>query len=211
MVLTMEDRSRTRRPPGLTIASCTLAALTAVAGCTSASSGGSTPSSTTRSQTLIGSTSASPTGSPSAQPPTLPQAARQPTRPGAEAFFRYFIDVYTYTYASQDTSVMRSISDTDCKFCSSAIDGAESARAAKEHSTGGGASVLYVTAAPGDVTEGILINAIAHQDAAAVVDTHGKTIESTDPNPAVRMDAAARWINHAWQMRAVHVYPKKSS
>ncbi len=35
-------------------------------------------------------------------PPVLPAAAKQPTQAGAEAFYRYFWDTYTYAFLTLD-------------------------------------------------------------------------------------------------------------
>src|SRR5689334_15808593 len=54
-------------------------------------------------------------------PTTLPAAAKA-DKAGAEAFVRYFWDVFNYTYESGDTRLLRSISDKTCKFCQSVVD-----------------------------------------------------------------------------------------
>jgi Family of unknown function (DUF6318) len=153
-------------------------------------------------------TSAAP--SPSTTPPVLPAAAKQPTRPGAEAFFRYFIDVYDYTFDSQDTTLLRQISDTDCKFCKNSVADVEATKANRHHTVGGESTSTVVVAAPGEPEEGILVNAIIHQESSTVVDSSGKILERDPTHPNVRMDAAVRWKNGAWQMRGIYVYPQST-
>jgi hypothetical protein len=138
----------------------------------------------------------------------LPEAARVASRTGAEAFFRYFIDVYTYTYQSQDTSTMRGISDIECKFCASAIAGIDAARSHRQRIVGGSGTVTTVTAAPGDPHDGLLVNAIVDQQGSQILDNSGKVVQSAPPEHQVRMDAAVRWQGTAWQMRGLHVFTK---
>jgi len=63
-------------------------------------------------------------------------------------------------------------------------------------------------AAPGEPTQGLLVNAIVDQQALTLVNDEGKPIESASADGPVRMDAAVRWFGGAWQMRALQVFPK---
>jgi hypothetical protein len=143
--------------------------------------------------------------------PVLPEAAKQPTRPGAEAFFRYFWDVYAYSFVAQDTSLIRSISDPTCKLCASATESVQGAEAARHRVKGGGITVTDVAAAPGEPAEGLLVNGIFDQQASSVVDQKGTVIGTAPANRQVRVDAVVRWLSGSWQMRGVHVFPKRQA
>jgi Family of unknown function (DUF6318) len=183
-----------------------------IGGCTSSSSGArparvTTAGASTSAASGAGTTSGSASASRSPAPPLLPEAAKHPTRPGAEAFFRYFIAVYSYSYSSQNTSSLRAISDVTCKFCTSAIDAIESTRADNQHAVGGDGVVTNVVAAPGVPTDGLLINAVVDQRPSSIVDSDGSVIDTAAAESRVRMDAAVRWKDGAWQMRGLHVFP----
>jgi hypothetical protein len=208
MVLTMEGRSRTSTRLAVLLASLLVAG--ASAGCSS-DSGGTDPATTPPpGGTTSSVASTGPSTSPSLAAPVLPEAAKQPTRPGAEAFFRYFIDVYSYAFTSQDTTGLRQVSAPECKFCSSTVDAVESARADQEHTTGGDLTPSLVTAASGEPAEGLVVNAVVDQAASQLVDQSGKVIQTEPAYPQVRMDASVRWLNGSWQMRALHVFPRPS-
>jgi len=133
----MERRSR---PGSRRLLPAPVALLALLSGCSSSDSAAPTPG-VSSPAAAVTTTSASVT--PTVAAPVLPEAAKQPTRPGAEAFFRYFIDVYTYTFTSQDTTPMRTISDSGCTFCTGAVEDAESSRANGEHVVGGVGTVTY--------------------------------------------------------------------
>jgi hypothetical protein len=197
----MERRSR--QLTGIPVTALAgLLAIGPLMACTSGS-GGVNPQ-TPAASTAVGTKSASP----STTAPTLPDAARQPTRAGAEAFFRYFIDVYNFTFTSQDVAPLRMIMTSECQFCTSTIAAVQSAREGARHTDGGQVTASMVTAAPGEPAEGIVINAIVNQASSKLVDGAGKVVETAAATTQVRMDASAVWIGDAWQMRAARVSSK---
>jgi hypothetical protein len=63
---------------------------------------------------------------------TIPAPAPSPALPadwtddgeaGAEAAARYFLDLYAYTVSTQDTAAWVAVSDPECVFCQSVLDG----------------------------------------------------------------------------------------
>ena len=207
MVSTMERRSREHDRSLLSVAAAVaaLAASALVSGC-SAGSGEQSPG--TPSRSVSASRTASASVSPTIAAPVLPEAAKQPTRPGAEAFFRYFIASYNYAFEAQDTVHLRMITASGCKFCASAVDAIESARAEGRYTDGGQVTPSVVTVAPGEPAEGLVINAVVDQEPSRLLDRSGTVVRSEPAYSQVRMDASAAWVDSAWQMRAVHIYAK---
>lgn len=130
--------------------------------------------------------------------PTLPAAATQPTRAGAEAFFRHFMKVYEYSFTTMKSEALRSISSPDCKFCNSTIRALDEGYSKGRRSIGHGVVVRIAVAAPDDVTVGVLVNAVLDQRAAKTVDSNGVVIIATPEKRNLRMDAVVRWAGDRW-------------
>lgn len=202
-------RTRSLRWPALLVAGLLSGTGVAViAGCSSPAEGVGASTTPSLRPPTPAVTTPSTSAAPSPTPPLLPEAARHPDRAGAEAFFRYFMDVYTYTFVSQDSSVLRAISASDCKFCASTMQDAGSAGARHLRTVGAAGTTKYVSAAPGEPTQGMLVNAIVDQGPFQVLDDQGKVVDSGSGDRDVRMDAAVRWYAGAWQLRGLHVFPK---
>ena len=155
------------------------------------------------------STPAAPTGSPSASTspapvaPTLPAAAKQPTPEGAVAFFRYFWDVYNYSYAALDTKELRRISESSCKFCLDSANSIEGRKSEGGHYVGGAVSVTTAVASPENAQSGLIVNSVIDQDMSKVVGEGGVVLSSSPAEVGLRVDAAVRWDQSHWHMLGV--------
>lgn len=94
--------------------------LSGVAGCSAGAQPSGDPTTTprvnlTRTPTTSETKTAAPTP-PSRTEPELPAAAKAPTRSGAEAFVRYYIDLLNYAANTGDTKALRAAA-TDCPGC----------------------------------------------------------------------------------------------
>ena len=198
----------------LTVAVAGVLALTA---CSSGSSGG-TPTSTSPSLTAdvvptpvttapvaSGSAPTPPSSSPAIAIPQLPEAATHPTGPGAEAFFKYFLALYTASYATLDADTLESVSLPTCKFCASAVKDIRAAKASGNRPVGGEVTPVVVQAAPGDPKVGLLINASIRQAASTTYDSNGRVVSSVAALPQTGMDAAVRWVGVRWVVAVVVV------
>jgi hypothetical protein len=181
-----------------------------VAGCTSGSSSssatGSTPVTVGGSVTSVSlAPSPSPSPSPSLAPPVLPAAAKQPTQAGAEAFYRYFWDVYSYSYAGLDTSILKAVSILpECTYCAAVAKNIETAQSMNLRYSGGRVKVDLTVAAPGKPTDGLLINGLIDQ-ASSVATSSSASSETFPPKVKVSADAVARWLDGQWAMAEVKV------
>jgi hypothetical protein len=155
--------------------------------------------------TSSGTASATTTAPPA---PVLPFAAKQPTRPGAEAFFRYFMDAYNYGYDALDPNPLRAISGTSCSYCANAVRAIEDAKRLNLNFHGGNIVVHAAVAAPGNPATGMIVNAIIDQSTDEIVDAQG-TVKGTEPGEQnQRIDAALRWNGTSWQAIGIHVLVK---
>jgi hypothetical protein len=146
-------------------------------------------------------TSAAP--SPSEVPtPTLPAAAKA-DKAGAEAFVRYFWDVFNYTYASGDTKLLRSISDKNCKFCQSVADDVDLLTSNGDRTEGSRASLRTVIAPPADPREGFLVYTVIAQSGGRIITADGSVRSTSPAEPEQRSDVRVQWIDGAWRMIGV--------
>ena len=149
-----------------------------------------TPSATTRSPT------------PSATPPTAPEA--KPTAASAEAFVRYFWDVYNYSYQYQDVTDLMAISRPACKFCKSAISDIQRLKA--EGTRIEGAQVILNTAGipPGKITNGVIAASVISQDEGRSIAKDG-SVKSLQAVGKRRSYVGLDWEDNAWFINGVTV------
>ncbi|MFN8077086.1 MAG: DUF6318 family protein [Kineosporiaceae bacterium] len=148
--------------------------------------------------------SVSPTPTPTwTPPPTRPAAALEGTPAGAEAFVRYFLEVYVYAFASNNPSPLDDVTLKGCGFCVSLTDEIR-AHAAKGHRVVGETlQVTSVVAAPNGSQDRTVVSALFHQSASKLVDSAGKTVDSFDSAPSQELAIAVRWnVVTGWRVIA---------
>jgi hypothetical protein len=161
--------------------------------------GGSSPSPAPT--TTAPATSATP--SPTTPQPTLPSGATKPTTDGAVAFYRYFWDVYNYSYSALETTQLRRISESTCKFCLASANAIDARKREGGHYVGGTVTVTTAVAAPGNAQTGLLVNSVVDQAMSTVVDPNGAIMSSSPAETGLRVDAAVVWTQAAWHMLGV--------
>ena len=134
--------------------------------------------------------------------PTLPAAAKA-DKAGAEAFVRYFWDVFNYTYMSGDTKLLRSISDKDCKFCTSVATHVEGLTAKGSVTRGAQVTVHQVIAPPADPGDGFPVFTLVSQGAGEVIAKNGSVEASSPAEARQRSDVRVQWVGDAWRMFGV--------
>jgi Family of unknown function (DUF6318) len=142
-------------------------------------------------------------------PPTLPAAAKQPTQAGAEAFYRYFWDVYNFEFLTLDTTRMSAVSEhSTCSFCTGVIGNITKAASQNLHYKGGIVTPTTVVAAPGDPRNGLLLNGLLNQSESLTLDEVGQKVASNPARSKSRVDAAVRWTSDHWVALEVKVIDK---
>jgi hypothetical protein len=197
MVIAVRSWGDLRRPPNLGVVALIVLSLAA---CSHAATA---PASSTP---VISTVTATPGPTATASPaPILPIAARQPTRPGAEAFFRHFMAVYTYAFRVLDPAQLQAVSDQHCKFCASAIESVQAGRAKGEKTVGGRIAVTVAVAGPGDATDRLIVNALLNQDPGQTVSANREVLVNVPARKNFRLDAAVRWENDHWVFLNAHI------
>jgi hypothetical protein len=135
--------------------------------------------------------------------PVLPDAAKAGTRAGAEAFFRYFWDVYNYSYASLDTAPLKAISESTCKFCTDAAEGIQLQSRRGGRFEGGAVTVKTIVVTPGDVKTGLVANSVIDQALSRVLGADGQVERQVPADAGVRVDAAVAWDGKGWRLLGI--------
>lgn len=145
----------------------------------------------------------SPTPSSTLTPPVLPAAAKKRDQAGAEAFFRYFIDVYNYSFTALDTQPLEQISADECKFCRSAKATVAEILAKGARAEGGEVHVLASFAEP-DASKAreVIVVASLRQDPGRTVGSDGNVTSSSSGSKR-RLDALLRWEGGRWLLVGV--------
>lgn len=184
-------------------AAVVVAAVVAFVGLRGNGSGVGVRPTATPSSTPVVSPTQTATPPPTVAVPELPAAAQKRTQEGAEAFFRYFIDVYNYSFSSLDTAVMRGVSAKSCKFCAGVTSDVQDAVAKGLRYEGATLRVVSLAASPGDPKNGLIVTAIVDQDEGRTITADGISEVTVPESKKVRIEAGLRWVNEGWQVFAV--------
>jgi len=171
----------------------------------SAVTSGPTATSPTTTPVAPGSTATTPASSTAIAIPALPEAATHPTGPGAEAFFRYFLALYSASYATLNADALESVSLPTCKFCASAVKDIRAAKASGNRPVGGEVTPIVVVAAPGEPAKGVLVNSVIRQNAGITYDSTGNAVASASARPRMAVDSVLVWSAGRWMIGGVEV------
>ncbi|WP_088286949.1 DUF6318 family protein [Kineosporia sp. A_224] len=167
-------------------------------------SGDSTPGQTATSSSVAES-SVDPTSSQSpverAVIVPFPLAAKQRSKAGAEAFYRYFMALYNYSYDSLDPGPLLAVSDTACKFCLSVKKNVEAAKSRGQTFRGGAVEIESLVSAADDDGAAYVMNVLLSQKASDTLDASG-VVQESQPAKATQMQARVVWQSGRWQLRA---------
>jgi hypothetical protein len=216
-------RTRRRLIRGPVAVALTLAA--GLTGCSSdeptAAAGGQTPPSATASAltgtgTGTGSETGSDTGGAAASSPgtstgsaaagsaTAPSApAARPTTKSAEAFVRYFWNVYNYSYEALDPGPLSLISTAACTFCQSTVSEISGLKNARKHSTGGDIRARGVAAAAGDPRKGLIVTMTLDQEPGKTLNADGTVNSNLRAAHDIRSEVAVLWQATRWVVYGV--------
>ena len=70
---------------------------------------------------------------------------------------------------------------------------------------------MAAVATPGDVTRGLIVNAILNQQPGHTVDPNGSIVAVTPERKNFRIDAAVRWETDRWIFVDAHILAKGES
>jgi Family of unknown function (DUF6318) len=155
-----------------------------------------------------------PTRPPSSPPPTSPPPspsapvtepalpAAKPTPASAIAFVRYFWDAYNYAYATYDSSLVRRLSEPQCRYCRSVI--ADVARIAQAGTKVEGHRVVVMDAVSptANITTGTVVTAACRQVDGRAIYPDGDTALLRGFSPT-NFIFAMHWSGGQWHIEAV--------
>jgi len=137
-----------------------------------------------------------------ATPPAPPKA--EPTAKSAEAFVKYFWDVYNYSYATRDPKLLESISEEQCKFCNSTIGDIKQLHASDTKIDGLTVHLISAAAPPVEDASRIAVVTVIRQDPGRSVKSDG-TIHGLTGREETQSLAALHWTSGSWQVRGISV------
>jgi hypothetical protein len=150
-------------------------------------------------------TSASPTTPPSPTPahppPVAPTAER--TAKSAEAFVKYFWDVYNYSYATENFRELERISSPDCIFCQDTKMAIQDLLRQKSHIRGATIAMKVAIAPPSDPAAGLIVETVIDEQPSQTVTTDGSVVRSTDGIRDMKSEIALDWRTGKWIVRDV--------
>ena len=185
------------------VATVLVAAVFAFVGLRGNGSGVEAGPTATPSSTPVVSPTQTATPPPTVAVPELPAAAQKRTQEGAEAFFRYFIDVYNYSFQTLDPTPLKALSASECKFCKSAMSTVDEIAAKGARSEGGHVHVLMSIAEPDSAkAKEVVVVTSLKQDPGRTVASDG-TVTSSSPGSKRRLDALLRWEEGQWRLVGV--------
>lgn len=144
-------------------------------------------------------TTVAPSPSPSIAPPAAPIAA--PTQKSAEAFVRYFWEVYNYSYSAQDIHTLQSISRPTCIFCQATLKAITDLTAKSQRIVGSDIRLELVAAPPTDPKVGLILSSIISEKPGKTLSSDGSTIDHTDGVRNMKSEIALDWTGKKWLVR----------
>lgn len=131
--------------------------------------------------------------------PELPAAVKLKNQAGAEAAFRYWVETYTYGFATGDAMPMRAVVTGDCGYCAGVLDAVDQMHSQREHYVKNGLKVVVIVATP--VTDSsYLLRAVLSQSGAVKVDEQGKPLVTEAAEPRVPFDVKVMWDVDRWRL-----------
>jgi hypothetical protein len=133
--------------------------------------------------------------------PTAPAA--KPTTKSAEAFVRYFWDVYNYSYQALDPGPLNAISTAACTFCKSTLNEIAGLKNARKYATGGNIRASGVAAAAGDPGKGLIVTMTLDQEPGKTLNGDGTVISSLRAAHNIHSEVAVLWQTSKWMVYGV--------
>ena len=111
--------------------------------------------------------------------PVMPPEMANNDAAGAEAAVRYSLQLYGYTYLSQDLGPWNAIADDDCVFCNSVVENVEEMKANGKSQYGGILSPIAVSiSASSEDLDAYVFEVTVAQSPYEVRDSGGRVIDS---------------------------------
>lgn len=171
------------------------AGTTLLAGCT----GDDASADPSPDETSSSSEPAEETTEPDVEAPELPEAATEQSEAGAEAFVRYFVDVFNHMQMTGETQSLADISQAECEPCSAGVEYAETTYDSGGRFTGGELSIGDLEPLPVDYGSDFAFYAVG-ESSPQVRESGDGTVENYTGG-RFQLLAYPAWDDDAWRMR----------
>jgi Family of unknown function (DUF6318) len=144
-------------------------------------------------------TTASP--APTVTPPAAPKAER--SADGAEAFVRYFWEVYNYSYATDQTKEFEQIISPNCSFCKATTSAIRSLNRDGNRIEGSEIELTATVAPPSNPKLGLIVATVINERPGRTVRNDGSTVAKTSGVRNMKSEIAVDWDGDEWIVRDV--------
>lgn len=132
--------------------------------------------------------------------PVMPAAVKVQDRAGAEAAFRYWVETYTYGFATGDCAPMQAVVTSACPFCTDVLKDIERLRETGQHYSGGDDKVTALVSTQFEGNGSYLLRAIISQSASVLLDARGEPVRTSKPTKAISLDVKVLWTTSQWKI-----------
>ncbi|MFN8076749.1 MAG: DUF6318 family protein [Kineosporiaceae bacterium] len=143
--------------------------------------------------------------------PTPPPAVRVKNQAGAEAAFRYFLDTYTYGYATGNAIPLRGAVTDRCEFCLGIVESIGKLASSGEHYEHGGQEVTSLVSVRANDDAAYLLRVVVDQSRAVLVAEDGATKRTESATRAQALDSLVVWDGDRWRVDKLGVVGGKAS
>jgi hypothetical protein len=131
----------------------------------------------------------------------MPAAVKVKNKAGADAAVRYFLDTYTYGFATGDAQPFRGMSTDECQFCLGIIDKLYALSSDGERYEGGGQKVVALDSRAHDAAaDSYLARVVFDEMPTRLVDSSGKTAAPVSGDKGVALDLKVLWVDDHWRI-----------
>lgn len=146
-----------------------------------------------------GASSPTPSATATATAPVAPKA--EPTPKSAEAFVKYFWDVYNYSYTARDSRNFNEISGPDCAFCNDTIRAINELLDDDHYIRGSDVRLGVAVAPPTDPADGLIVATVISEHPGRIVTASGSTVSRTKGVRNMKSEIALDWTARGWIVR----------
>jgi len=130
----------------------------------------------------------------------MPAAVKVKNQAGAEAAFRYWLETYTYGFATGDANPLTSMSTPECKFCTGVIEDVWDSQTDGEYYVGGRNEVVALASHSFEGTDSYIVVATIDQQRAVIVDKNGKPKATDEKFAGISLRAKLLWVVDQWRV-----------
>lgn len=132
--------------------------------------------------------------------PIMPDLARQQTVEGAAAFAAYWFDLVNWSWVSNETDELASISASDCEYCNIVLEGTREAQRVGAVQVDGGSSISDLSHAESFSEKHHVFNLLYTENAGRLTLPDGTAHQEWDAVETVPRKVLVVWDDGRWTM-----------